>query len=101
MSDAVIDVTGDGRAAAIARERRCALASGIFRIYFNRHQAAPLVWCVATDDFELAVARVEIRCALLSAYRPKATPDDEDGKPSAWFECGGTLTLRGSTAVIE
>lgn len=77
------------------------MSIGLFRIYFNRHGAAPLVWCVATDDFELAVSDLEIAAPVRARYVPKQTPDDEDGKPSAWLECSGTLTLRGSTAVIE
>jgi hypothetical protein len=31
---------------------------------------------------------------------PKSTPDDEDGKPSAWLETSGVLTLHGSEAII-
>lgn len=73
---------------------------GTFRIYFNRAGAAPLVWCVATDKWELAVAAVSIRTAAGTRYQPKATPDNEDGKPSAWIVATGVLTLNGSEAVI-
>lgn len=73
---------------------------GTFRLHFNRHGAAPLVWCVACDDWELAVSALEIRAPMRSIYRPKATADDDDGKPSAWLEVAGTLTITGSTAVI-
>ena len=66
---------------------------GTFRIHFNRHGAAPLVWCVATDDFEIAVAHLTIEAPLRAVYRPKATPDDEDGRPSAWLETTGCLSL--------
>lgn len=69
---------------------------GTFRIHFNRHGAAPLVWCVATDTFELAVADLLVTASLRAVYRPKATPDDEDGRPSAWLEVTGTLTLTAS-----
>ena len=74
--------------------------TGTFRIHFNRHGAAPLVWCVATDEFSLAVASVVINAPLVSVFRPKATPDDEDGLPSAWLQVTGTLELRGSCAFI-
>ena len=76
------------------------MSTGTFRIHFNRHGAAPLVWCVATDDFELAVSAVDIKVPVRSVYAPKATADDEDGKPSAWLEVTGALRLVGSTAVI-
>ncbi len=56
------------------------------RLYFNRHGAAPLVWCIAADNYEIAVTGFGGRVAIESVYRPKATPDDEDGKPSAWLE---------------
>ena len=77
------------------------IATGTFRVYFNRHGAAPLVWCVATDDFEIAVPAVFINAPISTVYRPKATPDDEDGKPSAWLEVSGTLTINGALASIE
>jgi hypothetical protein len=67
--------------------------AGTFRVHFNRHGAAPLIWCIATDTFELAVADFEITTPLRPVFRPKATPDDEDGKPSAWLETTGTLTI--------
>src|SRR5687768_251505 len=69
-------------------------AVGRFRVHFNRHGAAPLVWCVATDAWELAVSEVRFQgVRITSVYRPKQTPDDEDGRPSAWFEVSGKLTL--------
>lgn len=56
------------------------------RLHFNRHGAAPLVWCVATDDFEIAVKGFRVfDVGLETVYITKATPDDEDGKPSAWL----------------
>lgn len=75
--------------------------TGKMRIHFNRHGATPLVWCVATDEWEIAVAAVTCTTVLTTMYRPKATPDDEDGKPSAWLEAEGTLTVLGSTAYIK
>lgn len=81
-------------------DRLPAAFRGTFRIYFNRAGAAPLVWCVATDEWELAVAAVSIRTAAGTRYQPKATPDSDDGKPSAWIVASGVLTLNGSEAVI-
>lgn len=77
--------------------------TGLLQIYFNRHGAAPLVWCVAAPDlFELCIAAVVIDAPASAVYRPKDTPDDEDGKPSAWFEVTGTLTVRdGRVAIID
>jgi hypothetical protein len=66
---------------------------GRWRVYFNRHQAAPLVWCVASDHFEFAVADLVIEVPVRTVYQPKAMPDDEDGKPSAWLEFEGTLLI--------
>jgi hypothetical protein len=77
------------------------IAIGRFRVYFNRHGAAPLVWCVATDHWELAVAAVDIRAPVLTVYIPKATPDHEDGRPSAWLEVTGALHVVASCARIE
>lgn len=74
--------------------------AGKFRLHFNRHGAAPLVWCVATDEWEIAVAGIDCTAPMVTVYRPKETPDDEDGKPSAWLETRGTLTLTGSIARI-
>ena len=58
------------------------------RLHFNRHGAAPLVWCVATEDFEIAVHgfTLQLGAGVATVYISKATPDDEDGKPSAWLE---------------
>lgn len=69
--------------------------AGTFRVYFNRHQAAPLVWCImaAAGNLELAVAAIEIDASTRTVYRPKATPDDEDGLPSAWLEVDGVLEV--------
>jgi hypothetical protein len=69
--------------------------AGTFRVYFNRHQAAPLVWCIATDHLEIAVAEVVITSTfgVRTVYQPKATPDDEDGKPSAWLVVDGVLRI--------
>jgi hypothetical protein len=74
--------------------------TGKFRIHFNRHGAAPLVWCVATDGWELAVSEVRWSTPARTVYRAKSTPDDEDGKPSAWLETSGTLRVEGGIATI-
>lgn len=84
--------------------------AGFFRVYFNRYQAAPLVWCIALVDarggdrpelaFEVAVADLTISAPVRTVYAPKATPDDEDGKPSAWLEVTGVLTIAGGVATI-
>lgn len=83
------------------------VARGTFRVYFNRHGAAPLVWCVAPvllgdhAGWELAVASVSIRTLVGTVHQPKATPDDEDGRPSAWIVATGVLTVRDGDAVID
>jgi hypothetical protein len=74
--------------------------AGTFRIYFNRHRAAPLVWCIASEHIELAVAAVVIDAPITTAYRPKATADDEDGLPSGWLEVTGVLTVAGADVRI-
>lgn len=88
--------------------------AGTFRIYFNRHQAAPLVWSIALDGeglvdgrpwhvFEIAVAEVVITAAAgaRTVYLPKATPDHEDGKPSAWLEVDGVLRIDPSSSTAR
>lgn len=77
-------------------------ASGVFRIYFNRHGAAPLMWCVCPDPdgtdgawprWEIAVRDVVIESGCSTRYERKDTPDDEDGRPSAWISTVGTLSV--------
>lgn len=75
--------------------------TGTFRLRFNRHGAAPLVWSVRTDEWEINVAELDWHTPTRSVYRPKETPYDEDGKPSAWLETTGTLQIVGSRAVIR
>ena len=74
--------------------------SGNFRIHFNRHNAAPLVWSIATDEWELSVMGIVIESTVRTVYRPKDTDDDEDGRPSAWLETHGTMTLERGIATI-
>jgi hypothetical protein len=68
---------------------------GHWRIYFNRHGADSLAWCVAPESgaWEIAVRSVTVSTPARTVYAPKATPDDEDGKPSAWFSVGGRLEV--------
>lgn len=77
-------------------------ATGRWRVYFNKHSAAGLPWCVAPDEggWELAVAAVAIGIEAETRYQPKATPDDEDGRPSAWLAVDGKLTVVGGRASI-
>ena len=77
--------------------------TGKFRIYFNRHGAAPLMWCVSPEDgsWEIAVRDVQIATLADTVYKPKATADEDDGKPSAWIAVEGQLTvLMGGFATI-
>jgi hypothetical protein len=69
--------------------------AGSWRVYFNRHGAADRPWCVAPDagGWEVAVTSVGISTVAETVYRPKATPDDEDGRPSAWIAVDGQLTV--------
>jgi len=71
--------------------------SGEVRIYFNRPSADPMVWCVspATGAWEIAVQSVTITggAAASTVYHPKETPDDEDGRPSAWLATTGHLRI--------
>lgn len=81
---------------------------GRMRLHFNRHSAAPLVWTIAAlgerpgDSehpativvlYEIAVAGIECSTPITTHYAPKSTPDDEDGKASAWLETEGILTI--------
>lgn len=68
-----------------------------YRIYFNRHGAEPLMWCVSPEDgsWEIAVRDVEIHDVdVKTVYKPKPTADEDDGKPSAWIEASGSLDVR-------
>ncbi len=95
-SDDAARVSPEDRAAVEAVPRQFGLrAPGCYRLYFNRHGAAPLVWCVAPDGggWELAVKSVEITAPCATVYTAKPTPDDEDGQPSAWIRVEGVLTV--------
>ena len=83
--------------------------TGRFRLSFNRSGAAPLVWSIALLDdldgpvWDLAVTSVGVNgCPIATVYAPKATPDDEDGQPSAYLVTRGRLTVDESgVALIE
>lgn len=83
------------------REDRAAMAAdvafsfrGTVTVSFNRHGAAPLVWSINGSTFELAVREVVIETTVRTSYAPKSTPDDEDGKPSAFLVVAGLVTVR-------
>lgn len=76
-------------------------ATGDWRVYFNRHQAAPLVWCVSAGHWEIAVRGVVIRVPCCTGYTPLGC-DNETGKPSAWMSCYGKLSVtQDGFAIIE
>lgn len=101
LLDLVSEIAAAGCRPTSLPVRQSFSISGSFRVYFNGHQAAPPVWCVALGDtFELAVTAVEITAPVRTVYAPKATPDDEGGRPSAWLEVSGTLTVDGSSVRI-
>lgn len=68
---------------------------GKLRVYFNRHGAGELPWCVAPEvgGWEIAVRGVAISVPAWTVYQPKETPDHEDGRPSAWVACEGRLLV--------
>lgn len=74
--------------------------TGKLRLHYNRSGAAPLVWSVRSDHWELNLSHVECMAPIKSVYEVKPVPDDEDGKPSAWFETYGILVVQNSTALI-
>ena len=76
-------------------------ASGTVRLHFNRAAAAPIVWSVSTHEWSLDVSAIVVRGLMRSVYKPKDTADEDDGKPSAWFEVTGLLVVRDGVAVIE
>lgn len=71
---------------------------GRWRVYFNRHGAVGRPWCIAPEvgGWEVAVSSVGISTVAETVYRAKATPDDEDGRPSAWIAVDGYLTVHAS-----
>lgn len=69
--------------------------TGKFRVYFNRHGAEPLMWCISPEGggWEIAVRDVQLSTIAETVYRKKETADEDDGRPSAWIACEGTLTI--------
>jgi hypothetical protein len=69
--------------------------TGKFRVYFNRHGAEPLMWCISPElgGWEIAVRDVQLATIAESVYRKKETADEDDGRPSAWFAIEGVLTV--------
>lgn len=53
------------------------------------------MWCVSPESgqFEIAVQSVQIATIAETVYSKKDTPDDDDGKPSAWISVEGQLTV--------
>ncbi len=68
---------------------------GKWRVYFNRHGAEPLMWCISPEDgsWEIAVRDVQLATIAESVYRKKPVADEDDGRPSAWFSIEGQLTI--------
>lgn len=73
-------------------------AQGTWRVYFNRHKTIGVPWCIAPDagGWEIAVASFSIDAYSEGVYRPKPTPDEDDGRPSAWISATGQLTVLAS-----
>ena len=75
--------------------------TGKLRVYFNRLGAAPMMRCVSPEFkgpdglWEIAVRSVAIGPGVQSEtiWRPKETPDDEDGRPSGWIAAEGRLSV--------
>lgn len=60
------------------------VAGSKLRLHFNRHGAAPLVWCVSTGDFEIAVksfrtSGVSIEASGLVRWVKDDTSDTDGG----------------------
>ena len=75
--------------------------TGALRVYFNRLGAAPMMWCISPEPlgdnarWELAVRTVRLCAGVVAEtiYQPKATPGDEDGRPSGWIATDGHLRI--------
>lgn len=75
--------------------RQAITVTGPWRVYFHRLNPDGLPWCVSPDagGWEIAVRHVDILVRCETIHRPKAKPDDEDGRPSAWIAAEGLLTI--------
>lgn len=69
--------------------------TGAVRVYFNRLSAEPMMWCVSPEDglWELAVRTVRVTVPTETVWKRKETPDDEDGRPSAWIATAGHVRI--------
>ena len=83
--------------------------TGYFWIYFNRHQAAPLVWSIGLmgtvsfgngkPKWEIAVKSILIEVPCGAIYAPRVNTQgavlhsEDDGIPSAYMECRGKLMV--------
>lgn len=71
----------------------------MYRVYFNRHADAPLVWSVdeGTQETEINVRRVVLR----GIYgRTVYGVGDNTDSPSVWLEIQGKLEVIDSIAYI-
>jgi hypothetical protein len=74
--------------------------TGRFRLSFNRHGAAPLVWSVSPlDESGAPTIDIAVRAfgldgvRVVTVYAPKETSDENDGKPSAYLVTEGELSV--------
>lgn len=79
----------------LLQRRHGLVTEGKFRVYFNRHGAEPLMWCVSPEGsyWEIAVKHVRILSTSKTVFQKKETPDEDDGKPSAWIATEGVLEI--------
>jgi hypothetical protein len=63
---------------------------------FNKHSDRPRVWSIwsSAGTVEFCVTGIEtIGVRVVTVFKPKEVPDDDDGIPSAWIECTGKLFI--------
>lgn len=74
-------------------------------VYFNRHQDAPRVWCIAPPDraWEIQVQTVIISVPSQSHYNHLPSLPNHDGPPSALFQVAGSLVVddEGNATITE
>ena len=78
---------------------------GRVRLYFNRHQDAPRVWCLSDLDcnWEIQLAHVTVQAPLETVYEPLAhARDSHEGPPTAYQVSVGDVLVEvtGHSAVI-
>jgi len=72
--------------------------TGLFRIYFNRHQAAPLVWCVAAmvcEDTDRELYTAWLVASDVSLSRELDVPLDVE-----WEIAVQSVILRAATRTV-